>query len=129
MGDEMKRDWTYLTKMIGAKAMVIERVSIEGEETAIEGQFELPPLARLNIDDQVFVAVFVKCHGSIKEMERHFGVSYPTIKSRLNRIGGLLDFVTVESSEAGSDTLDRLEQGEISVDEAINLLKKEKSHE
>ncbi len=125
----MKKDWTYLTKIVGAKPVVIERVSIEGEEVAIEGQFELPPLAQLDLEDQVFVAVFVKCHGSIKEMERHFGVSYPTIKSRLNRIGGLLDFVTVESSDAGSDTLDRLEQGEITVDEAINLLKKEKSHE
>jgi hypothetical protein len=129
MGDEMKKDWTNLINMTGAKAMVIERVSIEGEEIAIEGQFELPPLARIDIDDQVFVAVFIKCHGSIKEMERHFGVSYPTIKSRLNRIGSLLDFVTVESSEAGSDILDRLEQGEITVDEAIQLLKKEKSHE
>jgi len=125
----MKKDWTYLTKMIGSKSMVVERVSIEGEEVTIEGQFELPPLARLDLDDQVFVAVFVKCHGSIKQMEKHFGVSYPTIKSRLNRIGNQLDFVAVESSTIGSDTLDRLEKGEITVDEAIQLIKSEKSHE
>lgn len=125
----MKKDWTYLTKMTGSKSMVIERVSVEGEEIAIEGQFELPPLARLDLDDQVFVAVFVKCHGSIKQMEKHFGVSYPTIKSRLNRIDSLLDFVEVESSTTSSDTLDRLEKGEITVDEAILLIKSEKSHE
>jgi hypothetical protein len=124
----MKKDWTYLTTITGAKPLTIERVSIDAEGVAIEGQFELPPLARLEIDDQVFVAFFVKCHGSIKQMERNFGVSYPTIKSRLNRIGGQLGFVDVESTSTGTDTLDRLEQGEITVDEAIQILKKEKSN-
>jgi hypothetical protein len=125
----MKKDWTYLAKMIQGKPIIVERVAVENEDLAIEGQFELPPLARLDIDDQVFVAVFVKCHGSIKQMEKHFGVSYPTIKSRLNRIGDQLDFVKVESSTTGGDTLDRLDRGEITVDEAIESLKKEKSHE
>jgi hypothetical protein len=125
----MKKDWTYLAKMLQGKPIIVERVAVENEDLAIEGQFELPPLARLDIDDQVFVAVFVKCHGSIKQMEKHFGVSYPTIKSRLNRIGGQLDFVEVESSTTGGDTLDRLDRGEITVDEAIESLKKEKSHE
>ncbi|MFV2021178.1 DUF2089 family protein [Micromonospora sp. LOL_023] len=45
-------------------------------------------LAQLSVDDQVFVAAFVRLHGSIKKMERIFGVSYPTVKSRLNRIAG-----------------------------------------
>lgn len=125
----MKKDWTYLAKMTGGKPVIVERVAVENEDLAIEGQFELPPLARLDIDDQVFVAVFVKCHGSIKQMEKHFGVSYPTIKSRLNRIGGQLGFVEVESSVSDSDALDKLERGEISVDDAIEILKKEKSHE
>jgi len=125
----MKKDWTYLAKITGGKPVIVERVAIENEDLAIEGQFELPPLARLDIDDQVFVAVFVKCHGSIKQMEKHFGVSYPTIKSRLNRIGGQLGFVEVESSVSDSDALDKLERGEISVDDAIEILKKEKSHE
>jgi hypothetical protein len=125
----MKKDWTYLAKMLEGKPIIVERVAVENEDLAIEGQFELPPLARLDIDDQVFVAVFIKCHGSIKQMEKHFGVSYPTIKSRLNRIGDQLNFVQVESSTTGGDTLDRLDRGEISVDEAIESLKKEKSHE
>ncbi|UCD63146.1 MAG: DUF2089 domain-containing protein [Candidatus Zixiibacteriota bacterium] len=125
----MSRDWAYLTKLTGDKSVTVERVAIDGEEMAIEGRFELPPLARLTAEDQVFVAVFVKSHGSIKQMEKHFGVSYPTIKGRLNRIAGQLDFVEVEATTDSSDALDRLERGELSVDEAIDELRKGDSHE
>ncbi len=121
----MKKDWTHLTSMTGAKPLTIERVAVDGEAVAIEGRFDLPPLARLRSDDQVFVALFVKCHGSIKQMEKHLGVSYPTVKSRLNQIGDQLDFVDVETSVFTSDALDRLERGDISVDEALESLRKE----
>jgi hypothetical protein len=57
-------------------------------------------LAQLPAEDQVFVAAFVRCHGSIKQMEKYFGVSYPTVKNRLNRIGSQLSFVEIEQ---GSD--------------------------
>ena len=118
----MKKDWAYLTGLTGGRPLLIERVLLEDDETAIEGRFELPPLARLKAEDQVFVAVFVKAHGSIKQMEKHFGVSYPTIKSRLNRIGDQLDFVDVEETPTKPDVLDRLEQGEIDVNQAIKEL-------
>ncbi len=121
----MKRDWAYLTSMTGGKPITIRRVGIDGEDIAIDGEFELPPLARLRAEDQVFVAVFVKSHGSIKQMEKQFGISYPTVKSRLNRIAEQLDFVDVETvSEPQNEILDRLDRGEISVDEALNALGK-----
>ena len=122
--NKMKKDWTHLTKMTGNKPLTVERVAVDGDDLAIEGRFELPPLARLSADDQVFVAVFVKCHGSIKQMEKHFDVSYPTIKNRLNRIGRELDFVEVEASIESTDALDQLERGQIDIDEAIRMLKK-----
>ncbi len=125
----MKKDWTYLTRLTGGKPIMVRRVEVGDEGIAIEGNFELPPLAKLQTEDQVFVAVFVKCHGSIKQMEKHFGVSYPTIKSRLNRIGGLLDFVEVETTADHGDVLDRLERGEINVNEAIESLNKGDDHE
>ncbi len=120
----MKKDWTYLTKMAANKPVRIVRVVIEGDEVAIEGDFELPPLAKLDSDDQIFAAVFIKCHGSIKQMEKYFNVSYPTIKNRLNRIAEKLDFARVETEVDESDALDRLDKGEIDVNEAIELLKK-----
>jgi hypothetical protein len=121
----MKRDWAYLTSLTGGRPITIRRVGIDGEEVSIDGEFELPPLARLKAEDQVFVAVFVKSHGSIKQMEKQFGISYPTVKSRLNRIGEQLDFVNVESvAEPRNEILDRLDRGEISVEEALNALGK-----
>ena len=125
----MNKDWQYLTRMTGDRPLRVERVVIESEEVAIEGRFDLPVLARLTAEDQIFVAVFVKCHGSIKQMEKHFGVSYPTIKSRLNRIGEQLDFVEVETASDRLDVLDRLERGEINVNEAIKSIKKGGPHE
>jgi hypothetical protein len=71
------RDWHTLTRLTGGAPIEIERVRLVEEDVAIDGRFELPPLARLSADDQVFVAAFVRSHGSIKQMEKFFGVSYP----------------------------------------------------
>jgi len=120
----MTQEWQELTKLTREREFVIERVRLTGSETAIEGNFKLPELARLSADDQVFVAAFVRCHGSIKQMEEFFGVSYPTIKNRLNRIGQLLEFVKIEAEPARAAVLGRLERGEITVNEAIEELKK-----
>lgn len=126
----MKKDWAYLTSLTGGLAITVERVGIEEAGVSIEGEFELPPLAKLRSEDQVFVAVFVKSHGSIKQMEKQFGISYPTVKSRLNRIAEQLDFVEVETvEEPRDDTLDRLERGEITVAEALAALGKRGDHE
>ena len=86
---------------------------------AIEGSFELPQLARLDMEDQVFITAFVRSHGSIKEMERIFGVSYPTIKSRLNRIAGSLEFIETDPTPSKTEILQRLQQGEITAEDAI----------
>ncbi|MCP4704195.1 MAG: DUF2089 domain-containing protein [candidate division Zixibacteria bacterium] len=95
----MAKDWQELTKLTGDEPIVVERVRLTNKDIAIEGSFELPPLAQLTMEDQIFAAAFVQSHGSIKEMERLFGVSYPTIKSRLNKIGDQLDFVEVQNIE------------------------------
>ena len=117
-------DWQELTDLTHGHSFVVERVRLAGSGVVIEGQFEPPQLAQLSINDQVFVAAFVRSHGSIKEMERIFGVSYPTIKSRLNRIGEYLDFVDTDPAPTGADVVDRLRLGEISVEEALASLER-----
>ena len=119
----MIKEWKEITELSGDENIVIERVKISGRDIAIEGEFELPPLARLAMDDQVFVAMFVRCHGSIKEMERIFGVSYPSIKNRLNRIAGQLEVAKIDTVPDKSEVLRQLEEGEIDVNEALNRLK------
>jgi hypothetical protein len=121
------QDWQALTRLTGDRPFEIERVRLVDDQVAIEGHFAPPPLARLTAEDQVFVAAFVRCHGSIKQMEKFFGVSYPTIKNRLNRIGALLPFAEIEPAPAGSaasDLLARLERGEMTVTDVLNHLQK-----
>lgn len=118
----MKNDWQTLTQMTQGKDLIVKKVEIESSSVQIEGSFELPPLAKLTINDQVFIAAFVKANGSIKEMERLFGVSYPTIKSRLANIGKQLSFIDVENVNTKEDVLDKLSRGEINVKEALKEL-------
>ena len=98
---------------------VVERVRVAEKDIAIEGSFELPQLARLDMDDQIFITAFVRSHGSIKEMERIFGVSYPTIKSRLTRIANSLEFVETNPTPSKAEILERLQRGEITAEDAI----------
>jgi hypothetical protein len=126
----MSRDWQELTRLVGQSPIEIERVRLVETGVAIEGPFTLPPLAQLSAEDQVFVAAFVRCHGSIKQMEKYFGVSYPTIKNRLNKIGSQLSFVEIEQGSEGdltaltrSEVLDRLSRGELTVAQALERLK------
>lgn len=114
--------WPELTQLTQGQPIVVERVRLAGKPIVIEGQFELPQLARLNLEDQVFITAFVRCHGSIKEMEQIFGISYPTVKSRLNRIAASLEFVDTDPSPSKAEILDRLKRGEITAQEAIREL-------
>src|ERR1039458_1471025 len=118
----MGTDWQELTKLTERQPMVVERVRLLDKDIAIEGRFELPQLARLSMEDQVFITAFVRSHGSIKEMEQVFGVSYPTIKSRLMRIANSLEFVETNPKPSHAEILERLERREISAEQAIREL-------
>jgi hypothetical protein len=116
---EKPKDWQELTQLTRGAPLVVERVRIAEKDIAVEGRFELPQLAKLPLEDQVFITAFVRSHGSIKEMERIFGVSYPTIKSRLTRIADSLEFVETNPTPSKSEILERLRQGKISAEDAI----------
>src|SRR5678815_813678 len=128
----MSNDWQELTKLVGQAQFEVGRVRLLDTGVTIEGPFKLPPLALLPAEDQVFIAAFVRCHGSIKQMEKYFGVSYPTIKNRLNKIGSQLSFVEIEQGSdadsaalSKSEVLDRLSRGELTVAQALERLKGE----
>jgi hypothetical protein len=121
----MAKDWQELTKISRGAPLLVERVRLLESDIALEGSFELPPLARLTLEDQIFVTAFVRSHGSIKDMEELFGISYPTVKNRLNRISQQLEFVDINPPLPKSEVLERLEKGELSVDEAVKKLRGE----
>ncbi len=118
----MAHDWKELTELTQGSAVGVERIRIKHSGIAIEGDFELPPLAQLTLEDQIFIAAFIRCQGSIKDMEELFGISYPTVKSRLNKISEKLEFVEINPPASSNEVLNQLEKGEISVDDAIKKL-------
>ena len=126
------QDWQTLTRLTAGAPFEIERVRLTVQDVAIEGRFELPPLAQLAAEDQIFVAAFVRCHGSIKQMEQFFGVSYPTIKNRLNRIGAQLPLAEIDPEPepdrlpvtSTGELLSQLERGTLTVDDVVRQLRK-----
>ena len=120
----MTQDWQELTKITRGQAFRVERVRLARTGIVIEGDFEPPAILTLSAEDQMFLAAFVRSHGSIKQMEKFFGVSYPTVKNRLNRLAEKMEFVEIESRALPVDVLDRLERGEVSVEEALEILEK-----
>lgn len=100
--------------------------------TSIEGDFHPCEFCRLPEDDLEFVKVFIKCRGNIKDVEKELGISYPTVRGKLdNVIRGLGFEVTTkdilkdkELKEATkSEILEQLSRGEISAKEATEKIK------
>ena len=122
----MAQDWKELTELTRGADLEVERLRLKENRVAIEGSFELPPLARLTLEDQIFVTAFIRSQGSIKGMEKLFGISYPTVKNRLNSIAGKLEFIEIDPPAPESEILGELDRGEISVEDAIKKLGGEK---
>lgn len=102
-------------------------------KTRIEGEFE-PAGSRLDYlsaKDLEFVELFVKLRGSIKEMEKALGVSYPTVRKRLETVIETMGYPVYKgvSPEKRAEILEQLEKGEISASTAARLLKQEEGEE
>lgn len=114
--------WHSLMELTAGKRIVIEKVRLVDSGIAIEGRFEPTVIANLDSHDLAFLGAFVRSHGSIKQMEKLFGVSYPTIKNRLNQLGEKFDFVEVLVPDERMVVLEMVDRGEITVNEAIERL-------
>jgi hypothetical protein len=66
--------------------LAVRRLCCEKCQTEIEGLYALPPLAGLLPDEQDFILEFIKTSGSLKDIARLLGVSYPTVRNRLDEI-------------------------------------------
>jgi hypothetical protein len=97
------------------------RLACPNCKLTLEGDFEVSPLGKLHPDDQAFVIAFVRHHGSLKKMENIFGISYPTVKNRLNAIAAALD-KNFESPSPNLYVLEQLSRGELTVEEALDKL-------
>ena len=69
-----------------ASPLNVKSLSCTHCTTEVTGEFELPPLARLETDDRVFITEFVKSSGSLKLMAEKMKLSYPTVRNMLDDI-------------------------------------------
>ncbi|WP_353893777.1 DUF2089 domain-containing protein [Proteinivorax hydrogeniformans] len=101
-------------------------------DTSIEGDFELCKFCKLGREQKEFVEVFIKSRGNIKEVERELGISYPTVRSRLEGVIESLGYrpepipkVDPATAEKRKKVLDALNNGDITAEEAVELLKEQ----
>jgi hypothetical protein len=97
--------------------------------TTVRGRFTTNALHRLSREQLDFVEVFIKCRGNIKEVERELGISYPTVRSKLEQIIEAMGYPAYkpnsEESKRRKEILERLNKGEISTEEALRILNQE----
>lgn len=90
---------------------------------ALEGKLPASRLALLSPNQQQFVEVFLITRGNIKEVERELGISYPTVRKRLDEIAQALGYAPQTERMEREEILDAIDSGEISAKEGIALLK------
>jgi len=110
-----------------AGALTVTRLHCRSCDTAVEGHFETGRMGRLRADQLEFVETFIRCEGKLNRMEREIGLSYPTLRSRLTEVVTQMGFELGPEPAELSDKqrhriLDELAQGEISSEQAMQLL-------
>jgi len=91
--------------------------------TVIENDFEFSKFEYLDEELLNFIEVFIKCRGNIKDVEKDLGISYPTVRVKLNEVVSALGYSVVKKpSVEAKDIIDMLEKGEISADQAVNMI-------
>jgi len=113
--------------------LVITKLGCPRCSTAIEGSFQPCEFCRLSEDELEFVKVFIKCRGSIKDVEKELGISYPTVRGKLDSVIKSLGYIPndkerekeiEDKAKARLEILDQLSKGEISAKDAAEKLKK-----
>lgn len=91
-------------------------------QTEIIGQFEMDKFQRLDEEDKEFIELFLIKRGSIKDVGEELSISYPTVRNRIDKIVGKLGR-KIDKKESRLDILNLLDKGEITADQARELLK------
>lgn len=107
--------------------LTVTKLSCAKCSSEINGSFTPCKYCMLNEKMKLFLETFLKCRGSIKDVEKSLSVSYPTVKALLDEL--LTTLFPSEAMKSGEgmtagDVLDMLEKGEITAAEAADLLKR-----
>ena len=103
--------------------MAVSELTCEACGTSVRGRFPVPDLCRLPEDLYGFLVVFIKNRGVIRDVEKELGISYPTVRSRLDAVLAALGFSEQVGKADTGQVIEMLERGEISPEEAEKLLR------
>ena len=110
------------------KQLTITKLECTHCHTTIKNQFKLSKWTVLGKEQLDFIETFLKCRGNIKEVEKELGVSYPTVRGKLDDIITSLGLAANKKPEMDrKKVVLMLEKGEITAEEAISILKEEDS--
>lgn len=107
--------------------LFVSKLSCHNCHTHIEGDFSLCKFCKLTDEQKQFVEIFIKSRGNIKEIEKEMGISYPTVRGKLENVIESLGYNPKysESKIDKKEILRKLDSGEITSDEALKLLQGE----
>lgn len=101
----------------------IKKLQCGGCNTIIENDFSFSKFDFLTSEQIKFVETFLKCRGNIKDVEKALGISYPTVRSKLEEVNEVLGLNECKDNELErQNIISKLEAGEISSEKAIELL-------
>ncbi|MFZ5899568.1 MAG: DUF2089 domain-containing protein [Bacillota bacterium] len=109
--------------------LLISSLTCNHCQTLLKGNFTSCKFCKLPVEQQEFIGVFIKCRGNIKDVERELGISYPTVRNRLDGVIESLGFkvekaVDGEEKARRQEVLTALENGEITAQDAAKLLRR-----
>lgn len=105
------------------EALQIERLRCVACATVVEGVFRWPRLARLSPDDQQLVELLIVSSGSLKAAAQKLGISYPTMRKRLDELIKRLEMAVKEDERLRRQLLKDVAAGKRSPADAIKQLK------
>lgn len=106
--------------------MVITSYRCNNCYTEVHGEFEIDSFSRLDKEDKEFIELFLQKRGSIKDVGEEIGISYPTVRNRIDKIVAKLGG-KVDKKSHRLDILNMLDNGEISTEKAKELLEEIKN--
>lgn len=114
---ELSTRCPYCFARVKVKTLVCDDCGVE-----VTGRFETPRFLELSAEQQRFATEFLLASGSLKEIARKFGISYPTVRARVDRIIECLEGAKSTAQERRAAILDAVEEKRISTHKASELL-------
>src|SRR6478735_1254317 len=101
-----------------SRSMTVSRMTCDDCRVSVEGEFPSPRLANIPIEHQRFIEIFVLAGGNLKQIAEQAGVSYPTVRSRLDKIIDSLRQQIAGTQEVRGTILDAVSEDKRAIDEA-----------